>query len=191
MAVSPKKLRIIIDIYRVEDTNNQIVQDIGDNINRLFKAIPVDSHGETPPWEREVLIFDDVIGQQIRVNKNMNIIMLTSYKSLLTPEVVNPWSWNRYWYGAQPVVKFVLNACRARDIKSIADFHFNRSQMAYIPYLIISDIEESNKEEISQLFQDIGFSLNRIVFISENTSASKDRLLIMVKMIEMKMWKIE
>ena len=114
--------------------------------------------------------------------------MLTSYKSLLTPEVVNPWSWNKYWYGTQSTVKFVLNACRARDIKSIADFHLNRSQLAYNPYLIISDMEESNKEEISQLFQDIGVSLNRIVFISENTSASKDRLLIMIRMIEMKLW---
>ncbi len=190
MDLQPEKLRIIIDIYRVEDMNNKIIQDIGDNINRLFRSIPVPrkkcSTNSTP--QREVLVFDDVIGRQIKVNKNIYVIMLTSYKSLLTPEVVKPWSWNRYWYETQPIVKFIPSSSRAREIKDTADFHFNRSEMMYNPYLIIADVEESGKEEISQLFEEIGFSLSRIVFVTENSSVSNERLLIMVKMIEMKLW---
>ncbi len=181
-----EKLRIIIDIYRVEDINNKIIQDIGDNINRLFSSLPDMSRDRTS--RREVLVFDDVIGRQIKINKNIYVIMLTSYKSLLTPEVIKPWSWNRYWYGTQPIVKFISNSSRAQEIKETADFHFERSQMAYNPYLIIADAEESDKEEISQLFEGIGFSLSRIVFVTKNSSLSNDRLMIMVKMIEIKLW---
>ncbi len=192
MDLQPEKLRIVIDIYRMEDINNQTIQDIGNKINQLFRAIPDMPHVEclrdNTPRGREVLVFDDVIGRQIKVNKNIYVIMLTSYKSLLTPEVANPWSWSRYWYGTQPIVKFIPNSSRAREIKDTADFHFHRSQMAYNPYLIIADVEESGKEEISQLFSEIGFSLSRIIFVTKNTSVSNDRLLIMVKMIEMKLW---
>ena len=118
----------------------------------------------------------------------MYIIILTSYKSLLTPEVINPWSWNKYWYGAHPTIKFILDSSRAREIKDIADFHFTRSQMVYYPYLIIVDVNESDRDDVSQLFRDIGFSLSKIIFIYKNSPSSNDKLYIMVKMIDMKLW---
>ncbi len=169
----------------MEYIDNKTISDIGNNINRLFWIVQDNPENATP---REVLIFDDVIGRQIKVNRNMYIIMLTSYKSLLTPEVVTPWSWNRYWYGEQQTIKFILNSSRAREIKDTANFHFARSQMTYYPYLMIVDVEESNKDEIHQLFQDIGFSLSKIIFVSKDISLSNDRLHVMVKMIEIKLW---
>lgn len=185
MDLESKKLRIIIDIYRTGDIENKTVSDIGNNINRLFQTDQDD-----PEYSifREVLILDDVIGRQIKVNRDTYIIMLASYKSLLIPEVVNPWSWNKYWHGAQPTIKFIIDSGRVQEIKDTADFHFTRSQMMYYPYLIIIDVDESDKDDISQLFRDIGFSLSKIIFTRGDHSLSNDKLHIMVKMIDMKLW---
>nr|QBK85576.1 MAG: hypothetical protein LCMAC101_01710 [Marseillevirus LCMAC101] len=49
-------------------------------------------------------------------------------------------------------------------------------------------VEESDEEEISQLFQDVGFSSHKIVIISKNSEKTYKRMQIMVKMIEMKLW---
>jgi hypothetical protein len=182
METHPEKLTIMIDIYRMKDISSQTVVNIGNNINQLFNTVKNVSQNQP---QREVLIYDDVIGRQIKVNKNTYIIMLTSYKSLLTTEVINPWSWNKYWYGTTPTVKFIFCSGRAKEIKNISDFHFERSQMSHNPYLIITDIENSGKEEILQFFQNEGFSSNRIILISKNFVPKE--LYIMVKMIEAKL----
>nr|QBK85905.1 MAG: hypothetical protein LCMAC101_05000 [Marseillevirus LCMAC101] len=174
----------------MENINSKTSLDIGDRISKLFGARNVYGQYKVNT-SREVLVFDDVIGSQIKIGKNIYVIMLTSYKSLLTTEVVKPWSWNRYWYGTQPMVKFVLSSSRAADIKVTADFHFNKSQMVYYPYLIITDVEESDEEEIYKLFQNIGLSSNKIVFMSKNSDTSNKRLQVMVKLIETKLRHVE
>jgi hypothetical protein len=136
----------------------------------------------------EVLAIDDVIGRQIRTNKDTYVIILISYKSLLSTEVINPWSWSRYWYGTQPTIKFTLNAKKAKDIRDTAIFHFEKSKMVYNPYLLITDVDESNKGDTLQLLQDTGFSLSKIICISGKPSISDESLNLMVRMIEMKLW---
>ena len=179
MNLRQDKVRIVIDIYRAEDIDcNESLNVIGKTISKIF----TDTSGN-----REVLIFDDVIGRQIRVNKNIYVIMLTSYKSLLKAETVNPSIWNSYWYGEQPIVRFILSTSRAKEIKDTADFHFNRSYWIYYPYLIITDVVESNKDDIYQLFQDVGFSLNSLVFISKNADTSNKMLKVMINLIETKL----
>jgi len=179
MESCPKKLTIMIDAYRMKDISSQSVADIETDIVRLFND---DKNVSQNSPQREVLICDDVVGRQIKVNKNTYVIMLTSYKSLLTTEVTNPWAWSRYWYGTAPTVKFILRAGRAKEIKRTLDFHFERSQRSHNPYLIIADMEKSGEEETLELFRDAGLSSSRILLMGENF-ASKE-LYIMVKMIE-------
>ena len=60
MDLRSKKLKIIIDIYRIEDIDNKTISDVGDSINRLFQAGRNNSEYTTL---REVLMSDDVIGK--------------------------------------------------------------------------------------------------------------------------------
>ena len=209
MDVNPTKLRIIIDIYEIENISRQTVRDISSTIDKMFNSfeqgkntfiecsrndVSDDKNSETCKdvspvrYIREVFTIDDVIGRQIRANKDAYVIMLTSYKSLLTTEVINPWTWSRYWYGTHPTVKFVLNTKKAADIRDTAIFHFEKSNMTHNPYLIITDVDESNKEDTLKLFRDTCFSLSKIICISGNLSASDESLYLMVRMIEMILW---
>ena len=195
--VNPRKLRIIIDIYEVENVNHVIVHDISSIIHKMFNSIKRETNTfmeclrsgiSSTEYVGEVLAIDDVIGRQIRTNKGTYVIILISYKSLLSTEVINPWSWSRYWYGTQPTIKFTLNAKKAKDIRETAIFHFEKSKMVYNPYLLITDVDETNKGDTLQLLQDAGFSLSKIICISGKPSMSDENLKLMVRMIEMKFW---
>ena len=48
-------------------------------------------------------------------------------------------------------------------------------------------MEESDEVEVTQLFQDIGFSSNNIVLIDEDNEKSNRRLQVMVNLIETKL----
>jgi len=207
MDTDVRKLKIMIDVYEAKNIDHGVVRDISDTICEIFNSDEEkntliecfrdgalqDTNSEkcdTPSirYEREVLVIDDVIGRQIRASKDTYVIMITSYKSLLTTEEIQPWTWSKYWYGTLPTVKFVLNVKKAKDIRETADFHFEKSKMSYNPYLIITDVEESNKGDTFKLFQDAGFSINKIICIGRKILNTNESLRLMVRMIEIRLW---